>query len=36
MHYKDEINFIALTQFDIAPNFLHYTKIIYVCSKLFE
>jgi hypothetical protein len=28
MHYEDEINFIALIQFGIAPNILPYTKII--------
>jgi hypothetical protein len=28
LHYEDEINFIALTQFGIAPNLLPYTKVI--------
>jgi hypothetical protein len=28
IHYEYEINFIALTQFDIAPNFLPYTHVI--------
>jgi hypothetical protein len=28
MHYEDEINFIVLTQFDIALNILLYTKVI--------